>query len=112
MQINYEKYSRTRIELREKDEEKMHKNTNLVEPSVSTISIRESFLPQAWGSGKTCTQEQTIRREATRGYDAAEQQRLEGDCEWIHKLHLAVLTKNERLIVTTMLLDDFTMINF
>ena len=28
MQINLQKYSRTRIELREKDEEKMHKNTN------------------------------------------------------------------------------------
>ena len=39
-------------------------------------------------------------------------ERLKGNSERIYILHLTILTKNERLIITTMLLDDFAMINF
>ena len=45
-------------------------------------------------------------------YAVGASKRLDGNRERIDELHLAVLTKNERLIVATMLLHNFAMRNF
>ena len=47
-----------------------------------------------------------------RFYAVGGSESLDGNREWIHVLHLTILTKNERLIVATMLFNNFTMVYF